>query len=1282
MPPAGGAVMRVKREMFKSLRTWGLVGTALLCALTTLPALAQESGVILGVVKDSSGGAVPNAKVTVTNTDTAASRTATTADDGAYRIPALQPGHYSLKVEASGFKTETVTDLTLNVAEELISNLTVQVGAAAQEVIVTGEAPVINTTTSSLGNLINDETISDMPLNGRNYSDLTLLSPGVAQTTHNGLGDSGLWYSSNGAPPRSNNYMIDGAVTVTKNGTNPSSVTGNTLGVDGIKEYKVVTNASDASYGLLMGSQMVIVSKSGTNQWHGTGFDYLRNNHLDARNFFEAQPSFLEGQRLPQFKRNNFGASLGGPIRKDKTFFFLTYEGLRVVQGDTIQDVSLPLACHVVNNTVGGVTTPFIIGGGSIPSADLAKLQGTFPGITQTILQGPMPGNVALADVHTLGLSGGANCLGQPAGTSVASLVQPWIGQFPAPNETIPGSSNNYTFSPFTRARDDYAQFRVDHNFGANDSVFTRYTFDDAVIHTPYVGGVLSLQDSGPAFPQYTNLARSRNQYVTIGENHIFSPVLLNSFRLSFARLPYLNSFTQANTPLNPNFLLQDSTSTCNYKAGATCVWSFVPGFFTGGFNPGSGVTALTPPGTFPNYHYNNTYTLSDDIYYTHGKHAFKFGTLVTRMNQPHLQSKSIFGNITFGNITNFLAGKAQNFNVVGPGAGAGDPACDPSLPCLSLNSQYGHSGYLDRDHTWYTVGLYVQDDYRATSRLTLNLGLRYEFMTHISEMFNRQSSVTDLHSSKNPTVVPDGIWKDATYKNFSPRIGFAWDTRGNGRTAVRGGFGVYYDVGNIGALLTQNSTGVLPFVANTTFQAAGPVAVTLPLNPVALGAVPGRSLQMGDYQDKSPHSLQYNLGVEQQMPGGIGLAVFYVGRRGLHLFTGVEGNPVLPSNLVNGQLAPNTAPVYNVGVASSPGKPGSGGLGGCFNSVIPVDSNGNPTGTPAVTPCRVNPYFGSALFFTNGASSWYNGLQVNVTKKLSRGLMFQGAYTWSRSTDTTEGTRYNDDCGGPAQANFGHNPYNLAMDYGPSCFDIPNVMHLNLIYDLPSFKSKGIFSRIASGWEVTSLVSIQQGNSFVPIVNNDRSFSGIVSQNPSSLVTLNTAAVTNVINVGTPAKPQNVTYNWIPYDPNTVITGDPNHWFNPLMFGVPSLGLQGNAPRGILRDPGLGDWDFSLIKNTRVGFLGEGGNIQFRAEFFNLLNRANFSYPMATAATQFTFNTNTTTDCGTGVPGNGQAHGIAGCNLFAPNGATLANPLGNVGQITSTATTARQIQLALRFSF
>ena len=554
------------------------------------------------------------------------------------------------------------------------------------------------------------------------------------------------------------------------------------------------------------------------------------------------------------------------------------------------------------------------------------------------------PGAIRLLDVSTLGLTGsnGKNCAGlaggsiAAGGTTVDQLVQPWIGQFPNPNETIPNSSNNYTFNGNSHARDDYAQLRLDRNFGTNDTFFSRYTIDDGLITTPYLGGNLSLADTGNAYPQYTNIGRSRNQYITFGENHIFSPTVLNSLRLSFSRMIYLNSFSQANTPMNPNFFLQDSTSTCFYGApNHSCIWSAVPGLFTAGFNPGSGITGLVPPGTFPNYHFNNVYTLDEDVFYTHGKHAFKFGFLGTRMNQPHLQSKSIFGGINFNTITNFMNGNAANFNVVTPGSGATDPSCVATLPCNQLSDQFGNSGYLDRDHLWYTLGFYGQDDYRVTSRVTLNLGLRYEFMTHISEMFNRQSTILDIHSSTMATLVPNGIWKNATKKNWSPRIGLAWDVFGDGKTAIRTGFGIYYDVGNIGALLTQNSTGVLPFVANTTDSAQTHIT-SLPLLPILQQNLitPGRSLQLGDYNDKSPHSLQYNMTVEQQLPLGVGLSVSYVGRRGIDLYTGMEGNPAVPSSFVNG------SPVYDA----------VKGAAGCLNQVIPVDSNGNPlpfTGSP-----------------------------------------------------------------------------------------------------------------------------------------------------------------------------------------------------------------------------------------------------------------------------------------------------------------------------------------------
>ena len=436
-----------------------------------------------------------------------------------------------------------MTGLTLDVAQELVANVTLEVGTSTQEVTVTGEAPVVNTTSSSLGGLVNDQQISELPLNGRNYSDLALLQPGITQTTHSGLGDAGIWFSSNGMNPRANNYTIDGTPILTQNGTGPAGMTGNTLGVDGIKEYRVVTNMFSAEYGLQMGSQIVIVSKGGSNQWHGDGFEYLRNSDLDARNFFDPSPTIV-GHRLPEFRRNNFGGAVGGPIKKDKTFFFLVYEGLRLQQGDTIQDTDhagrLPFleyagrTDHRRRRPDSGQCT-FHCAGRRLPARSPTPHQGAHCG--------------SHADDYRLrqrsgGYRRGLGWCSPGSGSSRSRTNRPLLRTIRSPGQT--------------HGRDDYAQIRIDHNFSANDTFFARFTFDDARDTTPYLGGNLQAVDTGTGYPQFFNIGPSRNQYVTFGENHIFTPTVLNSLRLSFSRTNYVNHFGTPNTPLNPNFQLQD----------------------------------------------------------------------------------------------------------------------------------------------------------------------------------------------------------------------------------------------------------------------------------------------------------------------------------------------------------------------------------------------------------------------------------------------------------------------------------------------------------------------------------------------------------------------------------------------------------------------------------------------------------------------------------------------------------------------------------------------------
>jgi outer membrane receptor protein involved in Fe transport len=1237
----------------KSVSLFGRIfAVAMLLAsllLVAKPAAAQTAGTILGVVKDPSGAAVPNATVSLTSEERGDVRSTMSGEDGEFRFSAVDPGHYNVKVESQGFKTSTMTGLTLDVAQQLVANVTLEVGTSTQEVTVTGEAPVVNTTSSSLGGLVSDQQIAELPLNGRNYSDLALLQPGITQTTHSGLGDAGIWFSSNGMNPRANNYTIDGTPILTQNGTGPAGMTGNTLGVDGIKEYRVVTNMFSAEYGLQMGSQIVIVSKGGSNQWHGDGFEYLRNSDLDARNYFDPSPAIV-GHRLPEFRRNNFGGAVGGPIKKDKTFFFLVYEGLRLQQGDTIQDTTMPAACHFW--TVGGQN--IIAGGGPIPAGTVVPA-----GATQRILQGP----VGAATLTTAG------CGNAPAGTAVASVVQPWIGQFPFPNEA--SSSPNYTFPGATHGRDDYAQIRIDHNFSASDTFFGRFTFDDARDTTPYLGGNLQAVDTGTGYPQFFNIGPSRNQYVTLGENHIFTPTLLSSLRVGFSRTNYVNHFSTPNTPLNPNFQLQDA-SNCGQPGAPACIWSSVPGLFTAGFTPGSGVTALTPPGTFPNYHIQNDWTVAEDLFYTHGKHSFKFGTLFNRWNDPDLQSKAIFGTITFNNIynagatpTGFLAGIPTSINVVTPGSSV---ALSPGSPLLAPPFK---GNFLERNWWYNTLGFYFQDDWRASNRLTFNLGVRYEFRSDITDSDGRVSALRDPLTSAQFTIGP--IMTNPSYRNWSPRLGFAYDVFGNGKTAIRGGFGIYYDVANLGALLTQNPTGTLPWVANTTATwsaAKGPI--TLPLSCVspcvgavaASGAAVGKSLQNANYNAKSPHSLQFNLTLDQQLPKSIGLSLSYVGTRGIDLWQGIEGNPVVPQSF---DAAGN--PTYNV----------TNGIAGCQNSVLTI-GGANTFGANAF-PCRINPYFGSSQLFTNGGESWYNGLQLVVTKRLASGLSFQGSYSYSKSMDDTQGTRFNDDCGGVSGNVFSDRPFNVKQSWSDSCYDITNVMSLNMLYHLPGLNSQGVLSKITNGWWIANIVQIEGGSPFTPILNNDRSFSGVITQSNTMHAQLNTTSNTVTFNCtgtgvaflgapacngATPTSPGTYTVTFVPFNKNTVITGNPRQWFNPLMFGDPAAGTLGDAPRNFLRQPGLANWNLSVVKDTKVGWLGEAGSVQFRAEVFNVVNRANFQMLgiSTTAASVF----------------SGLAPSLA--NPASIAGGNIEAPLATAGQITNTATTSRQIQFALRVSF
>ncbi len=802
----------METQQFASKKKFGVPGkVAIASLLISFPLFAQvaPTGTVSGIVKDSAGLVIPNAHVTIVNPASNYTRAVATNDDGAYRFPALPIGLYNVNVEIKGFKSETEQGLTLDVGQEAVVNFALQAGGVQERVVVQADEARVDTTSSSLGHIVDNHQIAELPLNGRNFVDLTLLQTGITQFQNNNFGSYGLFgqfFSSNGAPLRSNMYTLDGAIMGNIEAASASSISGLSLGLDGISEYRVMTNTFSAEYGLVMGSQTTIVTKSGTNRFHGDAFEYLRNSVLDARNYFDELYSLPAtspggGRRVAPFKRNQFGGSLGGPIRQNKTFFFATYEGFREAL-DNPPNIGLtptiPAACHTP--VIGGVQTV-------TNSCDPALK----PGATE----------------------------------NVAPALQPILALWPLPN-IEPG--DEFTYLSTERTHEDYVQGRIDHTISDKDSVFGRYTYDNTNETYPKI------------FPLFDSGLIERQQYLTLAENHILSSSLLNSGRFSFSRSRILDATPSPSNPFASTFV--GPQYSC-ITGEPICPFNISP---IANF---SDTTESAIKNT------QNIFSVGDDLFWTKGKHGVRFGTLVNHYDQYANLGVGQKGTVSFPSLQSFLLGSYRSYTAYAPGA----------------NSL--------KDTLFYTLGFYAQDDYRVLQRLTLNLGLRYEFTTQPNDKNGRQSYFEKPPYSDTVTFGP--ILGNPTYRDVSPRVGFAWDVMGDGKTSLRGGFAVLYDLSNLGGLFELEGLAMPPYSTSyvVTPASGGPTTLTLPFPiPATTGTLRGTSPTSVDHNYTSPHMLDYNLAVERQLPSQMILSIAYAGSRGLNLFQPAnEANPDCPTS-------------------------------------------------------------------------------------------------------------------------------------------------------------------------------------------------------------------------------------------------------------------------------------------------------------------------------------------------------------------------------------------------